>query len=599
MAEPRVGVLMDLGRIRSRLPAIIAATGDPADPDPNAATSSSSSALPSHTPPASVPWAQLASLTGLFAPTVEELGAHRQEEEDCLATVLVQVLGMKGGEEINDGFKAHVLPLLPGGAEAHRESEGRAGRNGEKREAGRNGGRREGKGDGGAGNSGEWSQGLEGPVWDRYVGGMACLLAHDGRDEMRAPKAASSINSDPNGSLSIRISKNFISSGIPKGMFVSGIDATGFALAVAAILSKPQFSEDACRVFFTDANNEYRVKLENSATEAARKKHAGAINLVALFASFAYRPVSTLIHCFLFLFPPDQTREAYSLLGLFMPSGQEETVNWRHVRGRLEGFAEEQEMAMFMHACSIIASRWAKEEEPNPGRFARLVEEEGAGQEKGGLGKWKQLDSEMWEEVRMWRHAAKAAWPGDRRNWMGELRDKCMGRRKRTKHRCSEDEEEGGGEEKEEEGLVYAKKWVGGVNLLACLKAMLLGEPWKGCHSAAAAAAAATDLEKGKMEAANQAAGNKAGGSAAESEEPGTPAGTFWTDASGVDTRAERLKSGYRRVCQGPRCSCVEWDGVELKMCRRCGSEAYCSKACQKAAWPSHKLTCRPKEQGK
>ncbi|CAI5965599.1 unnamed protein product [Closterium sp. NIES-64] len=303
-------------------------------------------------------------------------------------------------------------------------------------------------------------------------------------------------------------------------------------------------------------------------------KHAGAINLVALFASFAYRPVSTLIHCFLFLFPPDQTREAYSLLGLFMPSGQEETVNWRHVRGRLEGFAEEQEMAMFMHACSIIASRWAKEEEPNPGRFARLVEEEGAGQEKGGLGKWKQLDSEMWEEVRMWRHAAKAAWPGDRRNWMGELRDKCMGRRKRTKHRCSEDEEEGGGEEKEEEGLVYAKKWVGGVNLLACLKAMLLGEPWKGCHSAAAAAAAATDLEKGKMEAANQAAGNKAGGSAAESEEPGTPAGTFWTDASGVDTRAERLKSGYRRVCQGPRCSCVEWDGVELKMCRRCGSES-------------------------
>ncbi|CAI5965600.1 unnamed protein product [Closterium sp. NIES-64] len=249
MAEPRVGVLMDLGRIRSRLPAIIAATG-------------------------------------LFAPTVEELGAHRQEEEDCLATVLVQVLGMKGGEEINDGFKAHVLPLLPGGAEAHRESEGRAGRNGEKREAGRNGGRREGKGDGGAGNSGEWSQGLEGPVWDRYVGGMACLLAHDGRDEMRAPKAASSINSDPNGSLSIRISKNFISSGIPKGMFVSGIDATGFALAVAAILSKPQFSEDACRVFFTDANNEYRVKLENSATEAARKKvgmgaeRAGELRLV-------------------------------------------------------------------------------------------------------------------------------------------------------------------------------------------------------------------------------------------------------------------------------------------------------------------------------
>ncbi|CAI5496095.1 unnamed protein product [Closterium sp. Naga37s-1] len=154
MAEPRVGVLMDLGRIRTLLLATVAATDAPA----------------------------LASFTGLFAPIVEELGAHRQGEKDIMASVLVQVLGVKGGEEKNDGFKAHVLPLLPGGAEAHRESEGgagedrgkggiadggRKGRNAGKREAGRKGGRRGGEGDGGAGSSGEWRQGLEGPVWDR------------------------------------------------------------------------------------------------------------------------------------------------------------------------------------------------------------------------------------------------------------------------------------------------------------------------------------------------------------------------------------------------------------------------------------------------
>ncbi|CAI5484305.1 unnamed protein product [Closterium sp. Yama58-4] len=765
MAEPRVGVLMDLGRIRTFLPTIIAATDAPSVPGTSGA-SSSKSALHSPNPPASVSWqccwrcsscwasyrravslcaflvlvansprfvilwrAQLASLTGLFAPIVEELGAHRQGEEDILASVLVQVLGVKGGDEMKDGFKAHVLPLLPGGAEAHREGEGgageerrkggiadgaRKGRKGGNWEAGRKGGRRRGKGDGGgAGSSGEWRQGLGGPVWDS-------------------------------------------SSGVPKGMFESGIGATDFALAVATVLSKPRFSMEACRIFFTDANNEYRVKLENSAAEAARKKvgmgaererggadtksrgaeigvrdtvkdgweavtatsntlvtvltwrvscilmwvrtygpnlqfsktcelrtcvkrkedlpvlrhpfrdvpsllirsgtmpeplarrgfsweweevpagdeatiqladdvegrilykrilkevygatvdwkipahaaaasssaaasksrpvvrtvadveflvelmaaerepsrctrcwkchlrHAAAINYVALLASFAYRPISTLIHRFLFLFPPDQTKEAYMLLRMFMPSGLEERVHWRHVRGHLEGFAEEKEMGTFTQACTMIAWMWAKEEETNPGRFARLAAQEGAEQGKGGVGKWKQLDSEMWEEVRAWRHATKAAWPGDKRNWMGELGDECTGGRKGTNRESSEEEEgEEEGEDEEEvvggeERPVYAQKWLGGVNLVACLRAMLLGEPWTGGLAAMP--------ETAKRAAGDSATRTRAGAGsrAARSGGAGNPAGTFWTDASGVDTRAERLKSGYRRVCQGP-----------------------------------------------
>ncbi|CAI5477338.1 unnamed protein product [Closterium sp. Yama58-4] len=309
------------------------------------------------------------------------------------------------------------------------------------------------------------------------------------------------------------------------------------AAAAAAAAALPAASSSKSRpVVRTLADVEFLVEVVAAEREPSRctrcwkchLRHAAAINHVALLASFAYRPLSTLIHRFLFLFPPDQTREAYTLLGMFMPSGVAERVNWMHVRGRLEGLEEEKAMALFVHACMMIAWTWAKEEEPNPGRFARLAAQEGAEQGKGGVGKWKQLDSEMWEEVRMWRHAAKAAWPGDRRNWMGELRDTCLGGRKMTKRESGEQEEEG----EQEEGPVYTQKWVGGVNLVACLRAMLLGEPWKGGSAPG-----------------NNVTQNRAGvgGGGTGSKEPGTPVGTFWTNASGVDTRAERLKSGYRQ----------------------------------------------------
>ncbi|CAI5464677.1 unnamed protein product [Closterium sp. Yama58-4] len=218
----------------------------------------------------------------------------------------------------------------------------------------------------------------------------------------------------------------------------AALSAASSAAASSAAVSKTR------PVVRTVADVEFLVELMAAEREPSRctrcwkchLRHAAAINYVALLASFAYRPISTLIHRFLFLFPPDQTKEAYMLLRMFMASGQEEEVNWRHVRGRLEGFAEEKEMGTFTHACTMIAWTWAKEEETNPGRFARLAAQEGVEQGKGGVSKWKQLDSEMWEEVRAWRHAAKAAWPGDKRNWMGELRDECQGGRKRTNQPC-------------------------------------------------------------------------------------------------------------------------------------------------------------------
>ncbi|CAI5520224.1 unnamed protein product [Closterium sp. Naga37s-1] len=46
-------------------------------------------------------------------------------------------------------------------------------------------------------------------------------------------------------------------------------------------------------------------------------------------------------------------------------------------------------------------------------------------------------------------------------------------------------------------------------------------------------------------------------------------------------------------------CGKVEGGAVKLKGCSGCGKVAYCNRDCQKAHWPSHKLTCRPKSANK
>ncbi|CAI5496081.1 unnamed protein product [Closterium sp. Naga37s-1] len=98
MAEPRVGVLMDLGRIRSRLPVILAATET-----------------------------QQVAYPAILA----ELGAGRQAEQDCFASMLVQVLGVKESAHLKEGFGVLMQNLLSGGLEkAHAEEKGRGGAGG-------------------------------------------------------------------------------------------------------------------------------------------------------------------------------------------------------------------------------------------------------------------------------------------------------------------------------------------------------------------------------------------------------------------------------------------------------------------------------------
>ena len=51
--------------------------------------------------------------------------------------------------------------------------------------------------------------------------------------------------------------------------------------------------------------------------------------------------------------------------------------------------------------------------------------------------------------------------------------------------------------------------------------------------------------------------------------------------------------------CENPECLCpgVVEDSSQRFKCQKCTSVYYCSKACQKAHWKTHKTVCRPVEQ--
>ncbi|CAI5994575.1 unnamed protein product [Closterium sp. NIES-64] len=322
MAEPRVGVLMDLGRIRSRLPAILAATN-------TGTTTGVPPATPVASAAASETWAtrwaayrravSFAAFLMLVArcprvvnlrtvslsthsaayPAIMQLGATRQIENDCFVSMLVQVLGVKESAELQEGFGFFVQHVLSGGLEkAHGEgrggAEGGAAENAQGEEGRANGevmdrgggmekeeqqggdlarlivtqvdtGGGKGRGDegepehcseasrgeemhsreennaaagegGSGGKNGQWRENLKGRVWESHC----------------SEEGGSNTGSD--------VQLN----GIPKGMYVSGVSATDFALALAAELSKPEKCIEAV-LYVLDGNN------ANKGDEAAAK----------------------------------------------------------------------------------------------------------------------------------------------------------------------------------------------------------------------------------------------------------------------------------------------------------------------------------------
>ncbi|CAI5935482.1 unnamed protein product [Closterium sp. NIES-65] len=200
LSEPRVGVLMDLGKIRSRLPAILAATGTDAA--------------------AGVPATRIESWDLAYPAVLMELGARRQAENDCVASMLVQVLGVKESADLQEGFGFFVQHLLSGGLEkVHAEEKRRGGA------VGAVGGR--GAADNFEGEMEEkdekWRENLKGREWE------------------------------------------------------SGMGATDFALALATVISRPPYCKVA-PMFLQEGNNPSKIGVEDAAIEEARKR-AGRLGL--------------------------------------------------------------------------------------------------------------------------------------------------------------------------------------------------------------------------------------------------------------------------------------------------------------------------------
>ncbi|CAI5987825.1 unnamed protein product [Closterium sp. NIES-64] len=143
-AEPRVDVLMDLGKIRSSLPAILGsacAAGNPAAPSVPAGSPATCDASPAwsfcwrcsscwaayrravsfatflvlvaRSPRVATLWkARIDTASATLAALVSELGVCRQEEQDCFASTLVQVLGVKESADLQEGFGFFMQHLL-------------------------------------------------------------------------------------------------------------------------------------------------------------------------------------------------------------------------------------------------------------------------------------------------------------------------------------------------------------------------------------------------------------------------------------------------------------------------------------------------------
>ncbi|CAI5499939.1 unnamed protein product [Closterium sp. Naga37s-1] len=307
MAEPRVGVMMDLGMIRSRLPGILGAHMD--------------------------------SDSATFPGVMRELGVGRQEKEDGLASLLVQVLGVKDAGELKEGFGFFMQNLLSGGVRERGEGERREARAGgagggagrgvgeqaggegwrmfeemmgmmrmmgasnaptaadvmtrmrhvmgvdgeeqgggtvvclvDEREGGGRGGRRGESAGRKVGKDGKWREHLKGPVWERYVDGMAWILEHGGGEgrEFRCSHCSengSSSNSSCSGSPSL---DSPMGCHAPKGMHLSGVGATEFALACATVLSNSGQRKQG-EVFCMDAESASKARVEDAAVEKAKE----------------------------------------------------------------------------------------------------------------------------------------------------------------------------------------------------------------------------------------------------------------------------------------------------------------------------------------
>ncbi|CAI5960649.1 unnamed protein product [Closterium sp. NIES-65] len=333
---------------------------------------------------------------------------------------------------------------------------------------------------------------------------------------------------------------------------------------------------------------------------------------VAFIANFAYRPAFVLLDRFLSVFKPrsEVFQSLLSRLGLDSslnaPHNSQSDRRSSNSSSSVRALRERAELvpvAFLLSLALLCASPLLQQsgteggQNPRAGMGTSVAKEKAGGRRsesgasgegmRGGKGGDGEEDSGVvWEEVQSWFTVAMLPASG-----MGEGVLACSGRMAGEEDefaqvegasevyqcfllpRFSEDMKQGDGlggfskrKAKKGEVLAYLKAWPGGVNMVACLREMLLGEP---CYRPASAAVSSTP-------------GAPTTGVAARTN---AAASVSVTEASGA-------AACRQRVCGAAECGKVEVGGVKLRNCSGCGKVVYCGRECQKAYWPSHKLTC-------
>ncbi|CAI5485724.1 unnamed protein product [Closterium sp. Naga37s-1] len=166
LAEPRVGLLLDLQNLRRQLAALLHMNEIAAARVATEATGNSAAGSArlwwccwqcSHC------WTRYRRAVSIAAFTVLVAKLPRFTGGDCLASLLLQVLGVKGKEQLETGFAAHLLLLLPGGRHVHGQAGG----------AGESWGTE-------VGEVKEWREGLGGVEWEEYVQRVGEIVAQGG-----------------------------------------------------------------------------------------------------------------------------------------------------------------------------------------------------------------------------------------------------------------------------------------------------------------------------------------------------------------------------------------------------------------------------------
>ncbi|CAI5528787.1 unnamed protein product [Closterium sp. Naga37s-1] len=536
-----------------------------------------------------------------------ELGVSRQGQPDVAASTLVQVLGVKESADLKEGFGFFVQHVLSGGLEkAHaKRKEGAGGETAEKTHAdGR-------KSEGCAAREEDGSGGevRERPLEQAAKGGggkRKCGRGRNGRGRSNTgDRGDQKTHSDaPTRALLPLKGK------LPIIRCTADVEFLLFA-------GSWFFDSPACAKCIS-CFARFNVFIPFS----------------ALIANFAYRPASVLFNRFVSIFPPPSPEftQLAQTLHLHDPSPARAAAsrNLSSVRDQAEKLpllmllmialnwpifilGIDEVMKMGMVEARGEAERKIAEYRARKGHRTGS-KRNGGGREVGEVEE--EDDGEVWEEVRTWCATAVMAWPSSVRatgKWFDPesvasgLSPPCRGsqevhKRVHTKllvaamfreaaqarFRADVDSQDGSGSSSSagsssnssssssssssskgscssssggrggsySEGRVdlpdYLKPWRGGVNLLACLREMLLGEP---CYRPSSRA-----------------------------EAPIPPAVTTLVSCAPAPCGD--------RVCGAVGCGRADGGGVKLKNCSGCGKVAYCSRECQKAHWPFHKLTC-------